>query len=315
MSQPRQGSAVATRTTIRRPFRSHGLERILALLTATLLFSACVDVEIGSEYLLDGSATHSIQIVISREPDERVTPAEINRFLDALEQQSSDAGLEFIRSDTQNSTAMRILGTTSDGEDAGAAINGLINATGLNTSPGVTAPFRGTFARETGAVGGTAYTLDLSVDGQMLFDSVAETVNDEQEAALRETLTMHYEATVPGDVTETGGELLDEGTVRWQIPLSGEINLLATSRTGGSGSAALFIILGIVAMIAVILIAAGLGWYIARRKRLSNALGGPLHRLPGQRTITTEGAWVAARISGLTRRLSRSKADKSGDEV
>lgn len=301
---------MATRTTTNRSFGSHRLGRVLALLIAMLFFSACVDVEIRSEYLLDGSATHSIQIVISREPDERVAPEEIEGFLDDLKRQSIDAGLEFTRSDTPVSTTVRIIGTTSDGQDAGAAINGLINATGLNASPGVTAPFRGTFARETGAVGGTAYILDLMVDGQLLFDSVAVAVDDEREAVLRETLTMHYEATLPGDITETGGELLNNSTVRWQIPLSGEVDLDATSRTGGSGSAALFIILGIVTTIAVILIAAGLGWYFARRKRLSNALGGALHRLPGQRTITTEGAWVAAKISGLTRRLSRSKPDE-----
>lgn len=301
---------MATQTTTKWQFHSFGPAQILSLLIATVLFSACVDVEIGSEYLLDGSATHSIQIAISQEPDERVTPGEIAGFLSDLEQQATDAGLEFARSEGQGVTTVRITGTTSDGEDAGASINGLINATGLNALAGVTAPFRGTFARETGAVGGTAYILDLSVDGQLLFDSVAVTVTDEQETALRETLTMHYDATLPGDVTETGGEQLNDNTVRWEIPPDVETQIQATSRIGGSGSAALFIVLGIVAIVAVIIIATGLGWYFARRARLANALGGALHRLPGQQTITTEGAWVAAKISGLTRRLSRTKPDE-----
>lgn len=305
---------MATHTTTKRQFHRDGLVRTLALLIVTLLFSACVDVEIGSEYLLDGSATHSIQIAISPEPDDRVSRLEITSVLDGLERQATDAGLEFARSEEQGVTTVRITGTTSDGQDAGASINGLINATGLNATPGVTAPFRGTFARETGAVGGTAYILDLSVDGQLLFDSLAVSVTDEQEAALHEALTMRYVATLPGDITETTGERINDSSVRWEIPSDAEAHLQATSRTSGSGSAALFIILGIVAIIAVIIIAAGPGWYFARRKRLANALGGAPHRLPGQRTITTEGAWVAAKIGGLTRRLSRTKPDKPADK-
>ncbi|CAN5828143.1 hypothetical protein BH20CHL1_BH20CHL1_01150 [soil metagenome] len=305
---------MANQTTTKRQFHGFRPARIFSLLIVAVLFSACVDVEIGSEYRLDGSATHSIQIVISQDPDERVTPGQIAGFLSDLEQQALDAGLEFTRNEGRGATTVRITGTTSDGQDAGASINGLINATGLNTSPGVTAPFRGTFTRGTGAVGGTAYILDLSVDGQLLFASLASAVTDDQEAALRETLTMHYSATLPGDITETTGEQLNDSTVRWEIPPDTETQLQATSRTGGSGSAALFIVLGVAAIVAGILIAAGLGWYFARRKRLTNALGGALHRLPGQRTITTEGAWVAARIGGLTRRLSRSKPDEPADE-
>lgn len=305
---------MATQTTIKRQSHSFGPARILSLLILTLLFSACVDVEIGSEYLLDGSATHSIQIAISPEPDDQVSRLEITSFLDGLERQATNAGLEFMRSQEQGVTTVRITGTTSDGQDAGASINGLINATGLNATPGVTAPFRGTFTRETGAVGGTDYILDLTVDGRLLVDSLPVSITDEQEAALRDALTIRYVATLPGDITETTGESVNDSTVRWEIPPNAETQLQATSRTGGSGSAALFIVLGVVAIIAVILIAAGLGWYFARRKRLANALGGPLHRLPGQQTITTEGAWVAARISGLTRRLSRTKPDEPADE-
>lgn len=300
-------------STSRRWLVASRLARILTIVVATLLLSACVDVEIGSEYRLDGTATHSIQIAISQQPAEGARPEQVEDFLENLEQQAAGAGFDFVRTEQQDTTTVRITGTTGDSLDAGASINGLINATGLNTSPGVTAPFRGTFARETGAVGGTVYTLDLSVDGQLLLESVEVSGPSERETALRDALTVHYVATLPGDITETTGEQIDDDTVRWEIPRSGETALSATSRTGGSGSAALFIAVGLVAIGAVIVIALALGWYFAGRDRLANVLGGALHRLPGQRTITTEGAWVAAKISGLTHRLSRKNRDGPED--
>lgn len=290
------------------------LASILVIAVASLLLSACVDVEIGSEYRLDGSATHSIQIVMPLPVDEGVDPDAVTRFLEDLEQQASEAGFEFARIEQQDSITARVTATTSASEDAGASINGLINATGLNASPGVTAPFRGTFAQETGAVGGTGYTLDLSVDGQLLFESVQVNGQENQTTALRDALEVSYVATLPGDITGTTGDKINDSTVRWDIPPAGEIQLLATSSTGGSGSAALFVIAGLIAFGAVILIALALGWYFAGRDRLANALGGALHRLPGQRTITTEGAWVARKIGAVTHRLSRSKDSGSKDK-
>ncbi len=307
-------STVVTYTTTKRQFRISRWTRVLSLLIVTLLFSACINVEIGSEYRLDGSATHSIQIAIPQQPEEGVTTAEVAEFLDDLEEQATDAGFAFSRTESQSITTVRVTGTTSDGQDAGASINGLINATGLNAAPGVAAPFRGTFTRETGAIGGTIYDLSLTVDGQMLFESIAVAATDDQQAALRDALTMYYVATLPGDISETTGERVDDSTVRWQIAPVGETALYAASRTGGSGSAALFIVAGLAAIVVVIVIAAVLGWYLARRKRLANALGSPLHRLPGQRTITKEGEWVAIKIGGLTRRLSRPKPDKPADD-
>lgn len=300
---------MAGHSTLKYRMPASRLSRVLALLVASLLLSACVDVEIRSEYRLDGTAAHSIEITIPEQPGEEISPEQVDAVLENLRQRATDAGLQFVRTERRDTTSVRITGTTGDSLDAGASINGLINATGLNASPGVTAPFRGTFARETGAVGGTAYTLDLTVDGQLLFDSVAVSSREDRETALRNGLTVHYVATLPGDITETTGERVDDHTVRWEVQPAGETALTATSRTGGSGSAALFIILGLAAFGVVIVVALVLGWYFAGRERLANTLGGALHRLPGQRTITTEGAWVAAKISGLTHRLSKTRRD------
>lgn len=307
---------MASRATEKHQFPTGKLVRLLSQLLGIVLFTACVNVEFGSEYREDGSATHSIQIIMSRDDDPEIQSQVVDSVISNLEEQTTEAGLQFERLDTPDETTVRITGNTSEGEEAGAAINSLINATGLNSSPGITAPFKGSFQRETGAVGGSSYTLSLTVNGELLFDSIAlGNQEPENRAAMRQALTMSYVATLPGDITDTNGEKVSSHTVRWEIPLDGTAQLNATSSTGGSESAALFIIVGVVAIIIVMLIAAGLAWYFARRNRLTNALGGSaIQRLPGQRTITDEGAWVAARINGLARRVSRKKPDKPADE-
>jgi hypothetical protein len=289
-------------------FRRHLVAVLLSIIAAGLM-SACVDVEVSSDYRLDGSASHAIEIQIEYIPSDRSEADDLHAILTELEERSTNAGLEFERSEAAGLTSVRISGTTSEGQEAGAALNSLINATGINIAPGVTAPFRGTFQRQTGAIGGSSYILDLSVDGELLFESVVFerlTVPVEER---REVVSLVYVATFPGDVTETTGEKIGDRTVRWVIPFEGVTELSATARTGGTGSAVLFISVGVAAVVVIIAIAGGLGWYLARRKRLSAMLGGAIHRLPGQQTITHEGIWVARKISGLTRRLTGHKPD------
>jgi hypothetical protein len=278
------------------------------VLIASLL-SACVDIELSSEYHIDGTASHAVRIQVAYVPTDREDVDNMEAILADLEERTINAGLEYERSDEPGVVTIQISGTTSEGEEAGAALNSLLNATGLNASPGVTAPFRGTFEREAGAVGGSSYTLDLSVDGALLFESVViERVNSDP-SLQRESVSMFYVASFPGDVTETSGEELDDRTVRWEIPFDGTTELTATARTGGAGSAALFIIVGVAALIVIIAIAAGLAWYFSRRKRLSMTLGGAIHRIPGQQTVTSEGIWVARKINEFTYRLGRNRRE------
>lgn len=271
------------------------------------VFSACVEIELNSEYRIDGSASHAVRIQVEYVPADGDDIEDMEAVLVRLEERATNAGLEFVRSDEPGIVTVEISGTTSESEEAGAALNSLINATGLNAAPGVTAPFRGTFTRETGAIGGSAYILDLSVDGELLFESIViERVRSEPNQS-RESVNMQYVASFPGDVTETTGELLDDRTVRWDIPFEGTTELSATARTGGPGSAALFIIVGVAALIVIVAIAAGLGWYFARQGRLTMTLGGAIHRIPGQQTITREGIWVARKVQRLTHRLRRNR--------
>lgn len=283
---------------------------VLLVILCAVTFSACVDVEVASEYREDGSASHALQIKIDLVPTDAEQREDIDDILSDLEQRSTDSGLEFERSEEAGVITVQISGTTSEGEEAGAAINGLLNATGLSASPGITAPFRGTFTRETGAIGGSVYTLDLEADGQVLFESIAVDFLGANDAERREAVSMRYIATLPGNVTETTGERLTDSTVGWTIPFDTVTELSATSRTGGAGSVALFIIGGIIAAIVILAIAIALGWYFAGRERLATVLGGAIHRLPGQQTITREGVWVARRIRHLTHRLSRDRSDE-----
>jgi hypothetical protein len=278
-----------------------------------MLFSACVDVEVSSEYRLDGSASHAVQIQIDHVPADRTEKEDMDDILHNLEQRATDAGLEFERIDEAGGVIVRISGTTAVGVEAGAGINSLINATGLNATPGVAAPFRGTFQRETGAIGGTVYTLDMSVDGEMLFDSIViEQLGDDEER--RQAVSMFYVASFPGDVTQTTGEILDSSTVRWNIPFDTVTELSVTARTGGAGSAALFILVGIAAILVITVIAIVIGKYLTRQKRFSTALSGGIHRIPGQQTITHEGQWVARKVRGFTERLDGARHEPPADE-
>lgn len=276
--------------------------------------SGCVDVEVTSDYREDGSASHVVQLRIEHVSANRSESDDLQAVLRDLEQRSIDSGLQFERVDETGLTTVRIIAETAEGQEAGAALNSLINATGINSTPGVTAPFRGTFSRETGAIGGSSYHLDLIVDGSLLFESV---VNDrfsgtpeEQRAAV----SMTYVATFPGDVTDTSGEQIDDRSVRWDVPFEGETDLSATASTGGAGSAALFIIVGLVAAILILVVAIVFGRYFAGRKRISTTLGGAIHRLPGQQTITHEGVWVAARFHALVHRLTGRKPEPPAQE-
>lgn len=292
-----------------RPRKQRWISVPLLLIVALLTLSACVDVELGSEYRSDGSASHTIQIRIEFVPADREDVEDMNAVLADLEERTINSGLEFERSDESGVVSIRISGTTSEGQEAGAALNSLLNATGINASPGVTAPFRGTFQRETGAIGGSSYTLDLSVDGEMLFESVVIDRLSSNDQTSRSAVNMVYIATFPGDVTRTTGEKIADDTVRWEIPFTGVTDLSATSRTGGPGSIALFVVGGVAVAIIILIIAVALGWYLARRNRLSMTLRGGIHRIPGQQTITREGIWVARKVNNLTHRFHR---DRSG---
>lgn len=279
-----------------------------------LVTTACVDVELSSEYRIDGSASHAIQIQLEFVPADREDIEDMEAVLSDLQERTMNSGLEFERTEEAGQVTVRISGTTSEGQEAGAALNSLLNATGINASPGVTAPFRGTFQRETGAVGGSSYILDLSVDGELLFENVVIERFAGDEADRRDLVSMYYVATFPGDVTETTGQKIDDRTVRWEIPFTGVTDLSATARTGSPGSVALFVIGGVVIAMLIFAIALALGWYFAGRERLSMTLGGAIHRIPGQQTITREGIWVARKVSGLTHKLRGQPTEPPGEQ-
>lgn len=289
---------------------------VLALLAVLLgiILTGCVEIEIRSEYRQDGSASHTIQLQVTYVPANRDEADDLTAILGELEERSIAAGLEYEQSDEEGLITVLITGTTSEGQEAGAALNSMINATGINASPGVAAPFRGTFQRETGPVGGSSYVLDLTVDGGLLFESVVIERLNSPRSAWRNAVDMTYVATLPGNVVETSGEKLDSKTVRWTIANTGVTELDATARTGGFGSALLFLVAGVASMVVAIGLGVGFGWYFARRRRLSLTLSGPLHRIPDQQTITREGIWVARKISGVINWLQGTESALPGED-
>ncbi len=289
------------------------LPALLAILLGIIL-SGCVEIEMRSEYRQDGSASHTIKLQVAYVPANRDEADDLSSILDELEERSVAAGLEFERTEETGLITVLVTGTTAEGQEAGASLNSMINATGINASPGVAAPFRGTFQRQTGPVGGSSYVLDLTVDGELLFESVVIERLNSPRSAWRNAVNMTYVATLPGNIVETSGEQLDSQTAHWTIANNGVTELDATARTGGFGSAMLFVIAGAAAMVVAIGLGVGFGWYFSRRRRLALTLSGPLHRIPDQQTITPEGIWVARKISGVINWLQGTDSALPGED-
>lgn len=302
-----------TASDIGKRLRRRIVPALMAILLA-LVLSGCVEIEMRSEYRQDGSASHTIQIQVAYVPANRDEADDLTAILLELQERSVAAGLEYEQAEDAGTITVLITGTTSEGQEAGAALNSMINATGINASPGVAAPFRGTFQRQTGAVGGSSYVLDLTVDGELLFESVVIERLNSPRSAWRNAVKMTYVASMPGNIVETSGEKLDSKTVRWVIANTGTTDLDVTARTGGLGSAVLFVISGAVAMAVAIGLGVGFGWYFSRRRRLAVTLSGPLHRIPDQQTITPEGIWVARKISGVINWLQNTESALPGED-
>ncbi len=279
------------------------------------MLTGCVSVEFGSELSDDGSGRHWIGVTFPTSELERPEFPGINSTLDNIVAEAEAAGLEVTTVEEGDLVTVSVSTEQTDSEDVGAALNSLLNATGINASPGIVAPFQGTFRQKSEAVGGTVYVLDLMVDGEQLFESLAVLGTGDFEALppeqIRQQLELEYFASLPGEVTETNGELIDLNTVRWQIPLAGTVDLTATSKESESGSGLLFTISGLIFAALTALATVAIVRILLRRRQLARHIHDAVPDLPQATKDNIAGLWIARKIRPIVLRIWQSSGSSS----
>lgn len=299
--------------------KNRGFKAFVVVISAVLglFLTACGEAEFSSTFERDESGEHSLAFTVPRpEFESAMERQEADATLDLISNQAAEGGLRVERVLTQDHVTIRITTTDQTETETGAALNSLLNASGINANPGISAPFRGNFQRASGPVGGNRFVLDMTVDGPDLYNSIDVLAlrirHEAPPEEVRENITITYVATFPGDVTETDGELIDDNVVRWAISADQQTSVYAESRLAGSGSAALFIAAGLVSLVAVMVLAVIVAILLNRRGRLATRLSAATAEFPRHIAITEEGVWVAHRIRRYVDRLHhRSNRERS----
>lgn len=287
-----------------RPF---GAGRLLLFIILAVLLTGCARTSFQSTFNGDGSASHQIAITLPREQFEEAEQGDAADVIASLRERTDAAGLRVSRTLTAESVTIHIVSDTTNALEVGGALNSLVNATGITAEPGINAPFIGEFRQEKGALGGSSYVLDLTVNGEQLFQGLYQfalviepSLSEDQ---FREALTIDYVAQLPGQIDETTGDQIDNHTVRWEIPFDRTIELRATSSTSPQHAAMLFIGGGVAVLILLLAIGLASGLILIQWRRLTAHLARISATLPRGSTITAPGIWVSQRLSGLVRRL------------
>lgn len=244
---------------------------IPVFLALALLLSSCITITAESEFQEDGSASHVYEFTFEKalmsemgegfdvESDIEGDFAEMEALLEG-----SGYSVEWIETDELIGSRVSI--TTEDSQNVGEILNNLFSAGADGGTQPVTA-FTGTFDQD-----GNEHTLDLTVDGSSLFD---EGMDDEDLGdtagfsadMLAGMIDVTYTVRLPGeiDVERTNGQVLEDGRVQWDLPLSGSQAFLAVSATEGDGPSML-LLLGGTGLLLLAAAAAILGFFLMRRK-------------------------------------------------
>lgn len=269
-----------------------------------LLFSGCVNIQFSSEFNRDGTAYHTLAVIIPREEFDEAEASEFLALWDEILVSASEVGLEPVRTDTAESVTFQVSVQRPNGDDAGAALNSLLNATGLNPSPGIMAPFQGYYEQRGTPVGGTEFVLDMTVDGEQLVEALMSVEQTQGlDPSFVDDVALTYQVSIPGSLnTTTADETTDEHLI-WHIDKQGITELNAGSSAGRADRAALFIIAALISLAAVLVIGTIMGALLARRPALASSIGSAARYFPRRTTITDEGLWVAYRVRLLVERI------------
>lgn len=290
----------------------------LGYILALLLLAGCGSSEFASEFHADGSARHTLEISIPTTELSQSDSARIASFFAQIDQQSADNGLDVVRFQSGADLVFRVSRDVEDAEDVGASLNGLLNASGLNAAPGITAPFSGTFRQESQPLGGRIYELTLSASGDELFEAITLesglSADPNWPSDLRDGFRVQYLATLPGRITETNGEELGDGRVVWEMELAGVTHMTARSTLSSGGAATLFVFVALAAGAAIAGVALLLGLAVNRwpwPRRLRDA---EVQAEEGRQSVV--GLWVARRAERVADRLhsGRTPVHQAGKE-
>jgi hypothetical protein len=231
---------------------------LIALLAFSAMLSGCGTVTLSSTFREDGSASHQLMIVVSRSAVLERDIATIERELLAAEQRARIAGFQTQRINNPSDIGLRVTTTTRDATNTGLALNNLFNSLGAGPDEGTLAPFQGTFRRESEAVGGTAYALELTASGEVLFQGLRGLAPGNRDLetpeAMAQVVRFVYRARMPGTIRETTGTITDTSVAEWNLPLT-ETTTMTASSTVGRETPWLWITLAIVGALAVVVLA------------------------------------------------------------
>lgn len=275
----------------------------------SLLFSGCVTIQFSSEFARDGTALHKVAVIIPRENFDEEAASEFLELWDQILVDASEVGLEPVRIGTAEDVTFQVSVARPDGSDAGAALNSLLNATGLNPSPGISAPFQGYYEQRGTPIGGTEFVLDMTVDGEQLVEALtAVEATRSLDPDFVDDVELTYTASIPGVLNTTTADEASEDLLVWRIDKQGITDLDAESSAGRAERTALFIIAALISLAAVIVIGTVMGALLARRPALASSIGSAARYFPRRTTITDEGLWVAYRVRMLVERIWRTVA-------
>lgn len=242
---------------------------VCALILLTL--PACANAQFDSEFRADGTAGHAITILLNRASLGTAAQQQVNERFDAATRQATADGFVAERVDTPEAVGLRVTNVTANASDPAAALNTMVNSLSNNFAATPVAPFSGGFELQSEAVGGSAWTLDLVLDTDVLYGSLTNALTNAGVAIRREEfiaqVSFTYTATLPGAVKVTNGTLVDDSTVRWSVPPSGLARFTATSKPGQQGSTALFVVAAIGSAFAVTMLSGVVGFILLRRRR------------------------------------------------
>ena len=277
----------------------------LAFVLISFVLPGCIQVEFSSVFEREGVAVHTLSVSVSREQFQAAEErGETDAFAD-ISSSAADAGLTASRIITSDTVTLRISTERPDGEDSGAALNSLLNATGINQEPGISAPFSGAFRQEGAAVGGSNFLLDMIVDGELLYDAAASTdlAAGETRERIEENVSIRYVVLVPGDLVSTTGQEIEPGAIRWDVGPNETVSAVAETSASDPSRSVLFVVAAIGLAIAAVSLAALIGWILVRRPALATTIASAAAHFPRRTTITREGVWVADRVRQVVERI------------
>lgn len=249
----------------------------LALLLAAFALTGCITMDVESDFNEDGSATHSMAITIdTSQLGDLGEEFNAEEGFGELEEGAAQEGYQVENISEGDILGVRVSRDVDDSEDLGQILNDLFNA---GTETGQEAnPFSGAFERD-----GDDYRIDLTVDGDILNQGAGEGMSEgggedmgDLGFGLDQILEMTYTARLPGDIDadETNGTVNDDGSITWDLPLSGQETLVAQSSSGG-GDSNLVLLLVIAGGIVLGLIALAAVGFVVFMNRRTPAPGAP----------------------------------------